>query len=76
MSGIGPVPALGIEIEPGADASFAIYDDDGVTNAYKAGRNGTTATLRWDDATGRLRTVGKLPTGQDATALVQVIGAR
>jgi len=65
-----------IRVYPGADTSFAVYDDDGVTNAYKAGKNGTTALLRWDDKAGRLRAEGKLPTGQDATALVQVIGAR
>jgi alpha-D-xyloside xylohydrolase len=65
-----------IRIYPGADASFAIYDDDGVSNAYKAGKNGTTATLRWDDKAGRLRTEGKLPSGQDATALVLVVAAR
>ncbi len=65
-----------IRVYPGADASFAIYDDDGVTNAYKDGRNGTTTTLRWDDSAGRLRAAGKLPTGQDVATLVQVIGAR
>jgi alpha-D-xyloside xylohydrolase len=61
-----------IRVYPGANASFTLYDDDGATNAYKAG-GGRSALLRWDDAARRLSASGKLPTGQAADALVKVI---
>jgi alpha-D-xyloside xylohydrolase len=61
-----------IRVYPGANASFTLYDDDGVTNAYKSG-GGRSATLRWDDASGRLSTSGQLPTGQAAAELVKVV---
>uniref|UniRef100_UPI001F572B06 DUF5110 domain-containing protein n=1 Tax=Sphingomonas sp. BAUL-RG-20F-R05-02 TaxID=2914830 RepID=UPI001F572B06 len=61
-----------IRVYPGRDASFTLYDDDGVTNAYRNG-GGTSATLHWDDATKRLTASGRLPTGQDAAKLVQVV---
>jgi alpha-D-xyloside xylohydrolase len=62
-----------IRVYPGRDASFTLYDDDGTTNAYKTG-GGRSATLRWDERAGRLSASGKLPTGQDPAALVQVMG--
>jgi len=62
----------GIRVYPGRDASFTLYDDDGITNVYRTG--GASATLRWDERTGRLSASGRLPSGQDAGALVKVIG--
>ncbi len=68
-----------IRVYPGRSTTFALYDDDGVTNAYrkasgsKAG--GSLATLRWDDTSGRLSASGRLPTGQDVAGLVRVIGS-
>ena len=35
-------------VYPGADSSFALYDDDGNTYAYEKGRNVIT-TLQWDE---------------------------
>jgi alpha-D-xyloside xylohydrolase len=61
-----------IRVFPGRDASFALYDDDGVTNQYRSG-GGKTATLRWDDASGRLSAGGALPTGQAFQPLVKVM---
>ncbi|MGN6376408.1 MAG: glycoside hydrolase family 31 protein, partial [Sphingomonas sp.] len=61
-----------IKVYPGRDGSFTLYDDDGESNAYRKS-GGRTATLRWDDAAGRLTASGKLPTGQDAASLVQVV---
>ncbi|WP_010185434.1 glycoside hydrolase family 31 protein [Sphingomonas sp. PAMC 26605] len=61
-----------IRVYPGRSTSFTLYDDDGVSNAYRKGGAGTV--LRWDDASGRLTASGKLPGGQDAAALVKVIG--
>uniref|UniRef100_UPI0035CA0E71 glycoside hydrolase family 31 protein n=1 Tax=uncultured Sphingomonas sp. TaxID=158754 RepID=UPI0035CA0E71 len=65
-------PLESIRVYPGRSTSFALYDDDGVSNTYRKG--GSSATLRWDDATGRLTASGKLPSGQDLGALVTVIG--
>ena len=65
-------PVSEIRVYPGAGGTFTIYDDDGVTNAYRSG-GGRAATLRWDDATQRLSASGKLPTGQAAETLVKVV---
>jgi alpha-D-xyloside xylohydrolase len=62
-----------IRVYPGRDTRFTLYDDDGVTNAYKVG-GGRSATLRWDDRSGRLSASGPLPTGQDPARLVEVVG--
>ena len=66
-------PLESIRVYPGRDASFTLYDDDGVTNAYRRG-GGASAILRWDDQSGRLIASGKLPTGQDPASLVKVVG--
>jgi alpha-D-xyloside xylohydrolase len=63
-----------IRVFPGRDASFTLYDDDGVTNAYKKGA-GRTATLRWDDAAEKLTGSGGLLTWQTPAPLVKVMGA-
>ncbi|WP_137898256.1 TIM-barrel domain-containing protein [Sphingomonas sp. 2SG] len=65
-------PLESIRVYPGRDASFTLYDDDGVTNANRK-TGGRTATLRWSQATGKLAASGRLPTGQDAAGLVRVV---
>lgn len=60
-----------IRVFPGRDASFVLYDDDGITNDYRKG-GGRSVTLRWDDRAGRLTASGRLPTGQDAGTLADV----
>ena len=65
-------PLESIRVYPGRSTSFTLYDDDGVSNAYRKG--GGATVLRWDDASGRLTASGKLPGGQDAAALVSVVG--
>jgi alpha-D-xyloside xylohydrolase len=67
-------PLEAIRVYPGRDARFTLYDDDGVTNAYRK-TGGSKAELRWDDKAGKLTASGKLPTGQDAGGLVQVVAA-
>ena len=62
-----------IRVYPGRDSSFTLYDDDGVTNAYKKG-GGVSATLRWDDRAGRLSASARLPSGQDPASLVKIVG--
>ncbi|MCW3849518.1 DUF5110 domain-containing protein [Sphingomonas sp. LB-2] len=64
-------PLEAIRVYPGRDASFTLYDDDGVTNAYRKG-GGTRVTLRWDDAAKRLTASGKLPGDQNAAALLRL----
>jgi alpha-D-xyloside xylohydrolase len=61
-----------LRVYPGASGTFTLYDDDGVSSAYKSG-GGRIATLRWDDAARRLSASGKLPSGQSAEALVKVV---
>jgi len=61
-----------IRVFPGGNASFTLYDDDGVTNAYKKG-GGKSATLRWDEAAKKLTASGALPTGQAPAPLVKVV---
>ena len=68
-------PLERIRVYPGRDASFTLYDDDGVTNAYRQD-GGRAATLHWNDASGKLSASGRLPTGQDIATLVQVVTGR
>jgi alpha-D-xyloside xylohydrolase len=63
-----------IRVYPGRDARFTLYDDDGVTNAYRTG-GGLSASLRWDERSRRLSASGRLPTGQDPASLLEVVGA-
>ena len=62
-----------ILVFPGHDARFTLYDDDGTTNAYRR-NGGHQAVLAWNDTTRRLSASGPLPTGQDPSTLVEVIG--
>lgn len=62
-----------IRVYPGRDASFTLYDDDGVTNAYRK-NGGREAVLRWDDRAGQLTSSGKLPTGQALNGLIRIVG--
>lgn len=64
-----------IRVYPGRDARFTLYDDDGTTNAYRRG-TGSKTELVWDDAAGKLAGRTRLPGGQDATGLVQLIAAQ
>jgi alpha-D-xyloside xylohydrolase len=67
-------PLESIRVYPGRDGAFTLFDDDGVTNAYRKGA-GTRTELRWNDREGRLSASGKLPGGQDLQALVRLAGA-
>jgi alpha-D-xyloside xylohydrolase len=64
-----------IRVYPGRDTDFTLYDDDGTTNEYKT-KGGRSATLHWDDRAGRLTASGRLPSGQEAGTLVQIMGAK
>jgi alpha-D-xyloside xylohydrolase len=49
--------ALAINVFPGADATFTLYEDDGTTLAYEQGRL-SRITFTWDDRSHRL-TIGR-----------------
>lgn len=57
-----------IKVYPGADASFTLYNDDGVTYGYEKGAR-EIKTLKWDDLKGVLAQDG----GKD---VVEVAGRR
>jgi alpha-D-xyloside xylohydrolase len=54
-----------IQVYPGANAEFSVYEDDGKTYAYEQGKS-TVTSLHWDEAAGKL-------TGADV-GLVEVVG--
>ncbi len=61
-----------IRIYPGADATFDLYRDDGVTNTYeKAG--GKITVLHWDDATQRFSHTGPEAWSQPDSNLIKVM---
>ena len=47
-----PWDALEIEVYPGADGKFTLYEDEGDGYAYEQGAY-STIDLSWDDAAGR-----------------------
>jgi alpha-D-xyloside xylohydrolase len=59
-----------IEVYPGRDADFDLYDDDGTSYAYERGR-GRVSHLHWDDTAHRLTANGgdKMPGGPVKTLL-------
>lgn len=63
-----------IRVYPGRDAAFTLYDDDGVTNAYRTGA-GRSAVLRWSEAAQKLTASGSLPSGQPVESLVRIVSA-
>ena len=65
-------PLMKIKVYPGVDATFTLYNDDGVSYAYERGVNQIT-TLRWDDRTGKLTQEGA-KAWDGAEKIVEVIG--
>lgn len=64
-----------IEVYPGRDAGFDLYDDDGVSYAYQRG-GGRLTHLHWDDAAHRLTaTGGGKMLGRPLSALLEVVAA-
>jgi alpha-D-xyloside xylohydrolase len=65
-------PLKEIQVYPGKDADFLLYDDDGVSNDYEKGI-GQLTHLRWDDAKGQLTAPGNTAVSRSLPALVKVI---
>ena len=62
-----------VRIYPGANASFTLFNDDGQTYAYEAGKSRITE-LRWDDKAGKLTHSGAEPWSAPDKDVIQVIG--
>ncbi|MFN8092064.1 MAG: glycoside hydrolase family 31 protein [Vicinamibacteria bacterium] len=62
-----------IRVWPGADASFALYDDDGRTYAYEKD-GGRVTRLSWDDRAGKLTSEGPAAWAGPVDRLLKVVG--
>ncbi len=62
-----------VRVYPGADAEFALYQDDGTTYAYEKGDSRITH-LRWNDATHKLDHQGARAWTASDSELVDVVG--
>jgi alpha-glucosidase (family GH31 glycosyl hydrolase) len=62
-----------VQVYPGADADFILYNDDGHTYAYERGQSQITH-LHWNEAAGQLTHEGSDAwTGSD-TDIVRIVG--
>ena len=62
-----------IRVWPGADASFALYDDDGRTYAYEKD-GGRVTRLVWDDRAGKLTSEGPAAWAGSVDGLLKIVG--
>ena len=64
-----------IKVYPGANGTFNVYDDDGVTYDYEHGKGASVTTLTWDNAKGQLTASGSdKALVKSAPGLVQIAG--
>ena len=62
---------LEIRVYPGCDATFNLYEDDGITTAYTRGEY-TKTIFTWDDKKQKLKVKGKKNKGKDYTVVIAV----
>ena len=62
-----------VRVYPGADASFTLFSDDGMTYAYEKGA-GAVTRLHWDDAKRQLRHEGAAAWSGPDSAILEVAG--
>jgi alpha-D-xyloside xylohydrolase len=63
-----------VKVYPGRDATFDLYDDDGVSYDYEKGK-GTTTRLQWNDGAGKLTASGgDANVAKNLPSLVKVAG--
>jgi alpha-glucosidase (family GH31 glycosyl hydrolase) len=62
-----------VRVYAGADADFALYQDDGETYAYETG-GGSVTSLHWNDAQGQLTHEGATAWTAPDADVVEVIG--
>ncbi len=60
-----------LHVYPGADGQFTLYDDDGVSQEYLAGR-GQWIRMKWSDPTRELTLVPSTPSGAPGGAVTRV----
>lgn len=74
LSAKEPQKIAKIQVYAGADSSFDLYDDDGVSYAYENGEYQLTE-LRWNDAQRNLKRGGSKAAREAANWSVELIGA-
>lgn len=63
-----------IEVYPGKDGEFSLYDDDGVSYDYEKGKS-TVTRLRWNEGSGKLSASGNdSGLARSLPGLVKVVG--
>jgi alpha-D-xyloside xylohydrolase len=63
-----------VEVYPGKDGEFSLYDDDGVSYDYEKGKS-TLTKLRWNEGGGKLSASGgDSGLARSLPGLVKVIG--
>ena len=63
-----------VQVYPGKDGEFKLYDDDGVSYDYEKGKS-TLTTLRWNEGSGKLTaSSGDAGLAKSLPGLVKVIG--
>ena len=68
-----PQSIASVQVYPGANGSFTLFQDDGDTYDYEQG-GGSLSRLTWDDATHRLRHEGSAPWAGPDDTVVTVVG--
>ena len=68
-----PQSVASVQVYPGADGSFTLFQDDGNTYAYEKGA-GSITKLTWDDASHKLKHEGPQAWQQPDSAIVKVVG--
>jgi alpha-D-xyloside xylohydrolase len=62
-----------VRVYPGADASFTLFNDDGMTYAYEKGA-GSVTHLHWDNATQKLTRDGAAAWSGSDDSIVEIVG--
>jgi alpha-glucosidase (family GH31 glycosyl hydrolase) len=62
-----------VRVYPGADASFTLFSDDGMTYAYEKGA-GNITTLHWNDASQQLTHEGPPAWSGPDNSIVEIAG--
>jgi len=60
-------------VYPGTDASFTLFNDDGMTYAYENG-SGSVTHLHWDNATQKLSHEGAAAWTASDDSIVEIVG--
>jgi len=61
-----------VRVYPGADASFTLFSDDGMTYAYEKGA-GSVTKLHWDESKGQLTHEGAAAWNGPDSGIVEVM---